>query len=525
MTPDETTVEFERRCRHCGAVLSATSSFCSRCGATAAAVPAGADALRARLGELLGAELDLERELGRGGMAAVFAAFDPALQRRVAVKVLLPEIAQDASMADRFLKEARTVAALQHPHVVTVYGVRSRDGVHAIVMELVDGRGLDAVLGERDVLPLHVAGMLLAQATAGLQHAHDRGVIHRDVKPSNVLIDRAGRAVVSDFGIARRDGAPRTTETGLVIGTWAYMSPEQRSADTLTPATDQYALGVMAFEVLTGRLPFEGTPSEMLRAHLHQDPPSVRALRADVPPAMDALIQRMMAKAPEDRFPSLRDAERAFRALVPDEGKTTLQLAAYSHVRKAASRVVAAVPAKADVRAVPTERLAPAGPDAAPSPAVAAHPPQRSRTLSVVGGVAVGITLLAAGWIATRGDSPPASQTVAPEASRASRGAAPSAPPEAPVEPPAAGGRAPGGADVAGEDDDVLHVEVSFSVGRGMIPSTDPRKRRPGQRLHRSATARRETPKRGVVRAAVAHGNSARWLAGWMGRTAGLGVR
>lgn len=343
--PGETTAKFERRCRHCGNALSATSSFCSKCGATAEPVRRAGDPLRERLQALFGADLDIERELGRGGMAAVYAGYDPALQRRVAVKVLLPEISNDRAMAERFLREARTVAALQHPHVVTVYAVRSGDGVHAIVMQLVEGRSLDAVLKDGVRVPVHVAGMLLSQAAAGLQHAHDRGVIHRDVKPANVLIDADGRAIVSDFGIARREDGPRTTETGLVVGTWAYMSPEQRSADAITPATDQYALGVMAFELLTGRLPFMGTPSEMLHAHMHEPPPSIRALRPDAPEGVDAAVQRMLAKAPNARFPSMRDPERIFKSLVPDEGQTTLQLAAFSHVRAGAgSRVVAAAP-------------------------------------------------------------------------------------------------------------------------------------------------------------------------------------
>lgn len=403
MSPGDTTVEFGRRCRHCGSELSATSSFCSKCGATAA-TPPDADPLREKLRDLFGADLDLERELGRGGMAAVYAAFDPALHRRVAVKVLLPEIANDRAAADRFLKEARTVASLQHPHVVTVYSVRSRDSVHAIVMQLVEGRGLDAVLQERTVLPVHVAGMLLSQAAAGLQHAHDRGVIHRDVKPSNVLIDREGRAVVSDFGIARREGGPQTTATGMVVGTWAYMSPEQRAATTITPATDQYALGVMAFELLTGRLPFEGTASEMLRAHLHDPPPSARALRPDVPQAVDALIQRMMAKEPEDRLPSLREAERAFRTLVPDEGQTTLQLAAYSHVRAAGGSQVLAAQARrpdaekrasaADPRAAPTARTA---------DAPAAVPSAGARVGPALVGAAAGVVVLVAVWQFARG--------------------------------------------------------------------------------------------------------------------------
>ena len=332
MAAGETTEHFVRRCRHCGSELSPTSSFCSKCGATAELPGAASDDLRDRLQQLFGADLEFERELGRGGMGAVFSAFDPILQRRVAVKALLPEVASDRGMAERFLGEARTVAALQHPHVVTVYAVRSGNGVHAIMMEFIEGRSLDAILRDRGRLPVPLAGMLLSHTAAGLQHAHDRGVIHRDVKPANVLIDHDGRAIVSDFGIARRESSPRLTDTGLVFGTWAYMSPEQRTGDTLTPATDQYALGVMAFELLAGRLPFEGTIAEVLRAHMTSPPPSLRAIRPDVPVVLENLINRMLAKNPNERWPSLREAERAFGTLVPDEGQTTLQLASYSKV-------------------------------------------------------------------------------------------------------------------------------------------------------------------------------------------------
>ncbi|HVZ50008.1 MAG TPA: protein kinase [Gemmatimonadaceae bacterium] len=439
MTPGETTVEFGRRCRHCGSELSPTSSFCSKCGATAVVAP-DADVQREKLRALFGEDLDIERELGRGGMAAVYAAFDPALQRRVAVKVLLPEIANDRAAADRFLKEARTVASLQHPNVVTVYAVRSRDGVHAIVMQFVEGRGLDSVLNERTMLPVHVAGMLLAHTAAGLQHAHDRGVIHRDVKPSNVLIDREGRAVVSDFGIARREGGPQTTETGMVIGTWAYMSPEQRTATSITPATDQYALGVMAFELLSGRLPFEGTAHEMLRAHLHAPPPSVRDLRPDVPPAVDAIIQRMMAKDPADRLPSLREAERLFGTLVPDEGQTTMQLAAYSHVRAApGSQVMAAQPRRPAERPAesPTASAASA---ASAAPNVPVRPPGR-RIGPAIAGAVVGVTVLVAAWQFTRSPADSGRPTVQGPAPAATGGSpAPSgATATEPATPPAGG--------------------------------------------------------------------------------------
>lgn len=437
MTGDST-VHFARRCRHCGSELPGTSSFCSKCGATAEPTASSGDPLRDQLRTLFGGEIDIERELGRGGMAVVYAGFDTKLQRRVAVKVLLPEIADDRSMADRFLREARTVAALQHPHVVTVYSVRSRDGVDAIVMQFVEGRSLDAVLRDGRGLPVPVAGMLLAQAAAGLQHAHDRGVIHRDVKPANVLIDADGRAIVSDFGIARRDHGPRTTETGLVVGTWAYMSPEQRTADSLTPATDQYALGVMAFELLTGRLPYTGSPGEMLRAHMHDPPPSVRALRPEVSPAVDALVQRMMAKAPEDRLPSLRDAEPVFQSLVANEGKTTMQLAAFSRGRlNEGSTVVAAIPRLGadDPRSAPTARASAPSMPAAPATRAAAAPDvptaapaPATRKWSAIGGAAAGLAVLAVAYVLTQGRTPESiPSSSGPAGQQSETGAPPSA--------------------------------------------------------------------------------------------------
>jgi tRNA A-37 threonylcarbamoyl transferase component Bud32 len=336
-TPNATTSSFSRRCRHCGQALDPASSFCSKCGATAELPGAKGDPLRESLQALFGRELEIQDELGRGGMAAVYAAFDPALQRRVAVKMLLPEMTEEPGMEGKFLQEARTVASLQHPHVVTVYGVRANETTQAIVMQFVEGRSLDTVIkGRTSRLPIPVAALILSQAASGLQHAHDRGIIHRDVKPANVLLDHDGRAIVSDFGIARRDTAPRTTATGFVIGTWSYMSPEQRQAQSVSGATDQYAFGVMAFEILTGELPFTGTVMEVLAKHLDEPVPSLRELRPEIPVAIEALVHRMMAKQPSDRFPSMRDAERAFKGLVPDEGGTTQIIAQYSHVQQAA---------------------------------------------------------------------------------------------------------------------------------------------------------------------------------------------
>lgn len=268
--------------------------------------------LQAQLQALFGAELVVERELGRGGMAVVFLAFDAALQRRVAVKMLLPEAIVDVSVVERFLREGRTVASLDHPHVVRVMSVRSHQGTSAIVMQYVDGPSLDVVLQQRGRLPIEEAGRILSQVAAGLQHAHDRGVIHRDVKPANVLIDRDGRAIVTDFGIARRDDGSTPTKTGFVLGTVDYMSPEQRAGERVSPATDQYALGVMAFELLTGRLPFVGDLGATTFGHMTQPPPPLQSIRPELPDVMEALVQRMLAKAPDDRWPSLAEVGAVF---------------------------------------------------------------------------------------------------------------------------------------------------------------------------------------------------------------------
>lgn len=273
------------------------------------------DELRARLAALFGDELRIDRELGRGGMAAVFLAYDPALERQVAVKLLLPDVSIHSDVVERFLREARTVAALQHPHIVTVYGVRSGGDAHAIVMQFVDGPSLDAVVAERGALPPAQAARMLSQVAAGLQHAHDRGVVHRDVKPANVLVDDQGNAYVSDFGIARRDDGAIVTRAGLVLGSWDYMSPEQRAGERVTAAADQYAFGVMAFEVFTGRLPFPGTPAEVIRGHMETPAPSLRAVVPELTPAVDALIARMLSKDPAHRWPSLVEARERLGVL------------------------------------------------------------------------------------------------------------------------------------------------------------------------------------------------------------------
>ncbi len=260
-------------------------------------------------------------ELGRGGMAAVFLAEDPALDRYVAIKAMAPSRSAD-DQAARFLQEARTVAGLSHPNIIPVYAVRETDGLHFFVMRFVEGPSLDAVLRANGPLPAPLVRSLLYQVGAALAHAHGRGVIHRDVKPGNVLLDADGQAVIGDFGVARLTESPGLTATGVTVGTPSYMSPEQCVGTPTSAASDQYSLGVVAYELLSGRLPYlADTIVTTLLAHVNDQPTPLLEVCPHCPPDLEAAIMRMMSKSPADRWPTLEQALDAAgaRQLPPED--------------------------------------------------------------------------------------------------------------------------------------------------------------------------------------------------------------
>jgi len=439
-------------CTACGEPLEAGQQFCTRCGAPAPAIPA--DPLRARLQELLGAELELLDVVGRGGMAVVYVARDPLLERKVAVKAMLPEFAADAEMAHRFLREARTSAQLQHPNIVSVFGARSRGDLLVMLMAFVEGRSLDAVLHEQGKLPLRVAGRLGADVASALQYAHEHKVIHRDVKPANVLLASNGGALVSDFGIARRQDVPGLTGEGMLLGSLAYMSPEQRMTHPLTGATDQYALGVSVFEMLAGRGPFSGPPIEQHLAHLNEPAPSVREFRPEVPDEVAQCIARMLAKEPGRRYPDLREPKRILERMVTDARSVSAEIAQLSGVLAApsASRVISAV-RKAPTLPIeiPTQRAASATSPSALTVAVPATPapsaaPRESRRV-LYAAVAAAVLILA-GAVALKSKlRSPAAPGASPAAAPVAAGSQPAG--EAPAAVPGAAtpsGAAPAGA-------------------------------------------------------------------------------
>ena len=277
--------------------------------------------LQERVVAAIGDQYDIEGEIGRGGMAVVYRAVDRRLKRLVAIKVLPPELAYDPAIRTRFTREAQTSAQLAHPHIVPIYDVGERDGLAYFVMALIPGGTLGALLAAEPRQEVGEARRLICEVADALAYAHVRGVIHRDVKPENILLDAdTGRAFVTDFGIARAiEAGTRLTITGNAIGTPTYMSPEQATGEReVDGRSDVYSLGVIGYQMLTGRVPFAASNSmALLLKHVSERPRPIAELRPDAPRAVQDAVERALCKAPEDRWPTaaaMRDALSGSRA-------------------------------------------------------------------------------------------------------------------------------------------------------------------------------------------------------------------
>jgi len=383
-------------CRHCGQPVSSGARFCQNCGADVsveqsematisyggpARKSAQDSALELLRQETLG-EYEILDELGRGGMATVYLAHDIALDRRVAIKVMSTAL-PDEGLAERFRREARTAASLSHRHIIPIYAVRERGELLYFVMKFVAGQSLDPIL-KAGPLPIPVAQVILSQAASALGYAHRRGVIHRDVKPANVMLDDDGWVLVTDFGIAKVPSATGLTLTGVTVGTPAYMSPEQCMGKEVTGASDQYSLGVVAYEMLTGRKLFTATTAmAMMYAHFHDAPVPLRQIRPEIPEALEASVLRMLAKEPEERWPKIDDA---FTAPVLSHNDPLIEqlvkLATSGGHGARAARISTPTspipPARRGTRAAPTATTVPSVPPAAEPAAPPAGPPPRS---------------------------------------------------------------------------------------------------------------------------------------------------
>ncbi len=326
-----------KACPSCAHTLPAEAAFCMMCGAaTPHAIDKATGEFRQvtsaripspdlhRLQRALGGNYELGKLIGRGGFAEVFLVHDRRLKRDLALKALRPDLITSEALLARFRREAETVAALRHPHIVPIYDIGEAEGIAYILMPLIQGESLRALLLREGPRPVREASRILLEASDALGAAHEAGVIHRDIKPENIMLEgKARRVQLMDFGIAKAidhtDGTPGLTSTGMLVGTPHYMSPEQASGEPhLDNRSDQYALAVVGFQMITGSLPFDG---ESTRAVLFQQmvgvPKSLRDLVPDVPAGVAFAIDRALSKDPKERFPSMEAFREAIAGSEP----------------------------------------------------------------------------------------------------------------------------------------------------------------------------------------------------------------
>jgi predicted Ser/Thr protein kinase len=272
--------------------------------------------MAALIGRTLGQSQILE-EIGRGGMAVVYKAYQPSLQRYVALKVLPPRLSFDTTFVRRFLQEGRVAARLDHPSIVTIHDVGEQGGVYYIVMEYLEGAPLDKLLRRTNRLPVGRVNRIVTQVASALDYAHAQGVVHRDIKPSNIIVGPNDHATLTDFGIAKAVEGTRLTLTGTVVGTPEYMSPEQAKGEAVGPATDVYSLGIVLYEMLAGLVPFEADSSlAILHKQVYERPRRVRTHASHLPAGVDDVLSKALAKEPVRRFRSAGELARALQMMV-----------------------------------------------------------------------------------------------------------------------------------------------------------------------------------------------------------------
>src|SRR5689334_1576276 len=323
----------------------------------------------------------IKRTLGRGAMGTVYEGWDPAIARRVAIKtVKLPDHAdpETEEVLARFRREAQAAGRLHHPNIVGVFDYGETNDLAYIVMEYVDGPSLKALLDKQERFALADAVHVMEGLLAGLQFSHERGVVHRDIKPANVMLTGDGQAKIADFGIARIESSS-ITQMGTLLGTPAYMSPEQFMGQVVDARTDIYSSGVLLYQLLTGERPFEGGMSAIMHKALNTDPPLPSQLSVTAPPSFDEAVRRAMAKRPEDRFPSAKAFAEAIRAAMTRQAEP--------RVAETEATMVSAPPP-------PPPPLGAAATPASLQRATPADPPPPSTRIRMIGG-GVAVALLA----------------------------------------------------------------------------------------------------------------------------------
>jgi serine/threonine protein kinase len=359
--------------------------------------------------ELFADRYRLERRLGVGGMATVQLAFDSRLERNVAVKLLAEHLADDSSFVSRFRREALAAARLVHPNVVQVFDFGLDDETHRnfIVMEYVDGQSCAEILRERGTLPPDEAVEILAQSCRGLAYAHRHEVVHRDVKPGNLLRSRDGMVKLADFGIAKAAEQSDITKVGSVLGTAAYLAPEQARGEPAGPASDMYALGVVAYQLLAGRLPYEAASlTDLARLQESGPPPRLDEVTTGVSPALAAAVARALHRDPDQRYADATEMESALRDSL--SGRAPAAATGWAPAEDtAATRMLTGTSATSAMprtsQAPPRRQLEPLDepPTRAPRRAPGPPPPRREKSggaLRLLVGLLIVLALAAAGF-------------------------------------------------------------------------------------------------------------------------------
>ena len=304
---------------------------------------------------------EVQAEIGRGGMGIVYRGYDSLLDRPVAIKVLAPHLVWEPGFVERFLREARTAARLKHAGIVAIYDVGQQGNDYYIVMEYLEGQTLSNLIRQQGALPTGQALAILQPLAAALDFAHQQGLVHRDVKPSNVVVHPGGHVTLTDFGVARAAHETRLTTTGALVGTPQYMSPEQAQGEEVDHRTDIYSLGVVAYETLAGQGPFDATtPHAVLHRVIYDPPPPVRARHPDLPPEIDDVLATALAKEPASRYQTAGEFVGDLEAAVTGRP---------ARPREAPGPVAAPVPPRSTRRAVARPASRPAArPQALPAP-------------------------------------------------------------------------------------------------------------------------------------------------------------
>src|SRR5512143_200275 len=268
-----------------------------------------------QLGQMLG-PYRIINQIGKGGMANVYKAYQPSVDRYVAIKVLPTQLAESKEFATRFHQEARIIAMLEHPHILPVFDYGESDGIAYFVMRYLDAGTLKDKMESGRPLPLNDIARIFTQLADALSYAHSHGVVHRDLKPANALIDSFGNVFLTDFGIAKllESASPRLTQTDAVMGTPAYISPEQAKALPVDQRSDIYSLGIILYEMVTGRVPFVAdTPLAVILKQISDPLPLPSAIKADIPESIERVILKALAKNPDDRFANVNDFLTAWK--------------------------------------------------------------------------------------------------------------------------------------------------------------------------------------------------------------------